>query len=89
MESNKLTAEETSAIKAFIGNYNELFKRISEMEIELNFISSRRDTLMKKMNEVHSEITSIRLKEKEYNDYLVSKYGQFKLNIETFDIEPT
>lgn len=88
MEVNKLTAEETSAIKAFIANYNDLFKKISEMDVELNFISSRRDTLLEKINDVHSEITAIRAKEQEYNDYLVSKYGKFKLNLETFDVEP-
>jgi peptidoglycan hydrolase CwlO-like protein len=79
-QKTKLTQEESSAIKAFISNYNDLFKDISTMEQELDFISKRRDSLMTKLNKVNSEITAIRKKEKEYNDYLVSKYGQFSLN---------
>ena len=86
-QKTKLTQEESSAIKAFISNYNDLFKDISTMEQELDFISKRRDSLMTKLNKVNSEITAIRKKEKEYNDYLVSKYGQFRLDMETFEIE--
>jgi hypothetical protein len=88
-QKTKLTQEESSTIKAFIGNYKDLFTDISTMEQELEFISKRRDALMNKLNKVNEEITAIRKKEKEYNDYLVSKYGQFRLDMETFEIEST
>jgi hypothetical protein len=82
----KLTSEEISTVKAFIGSYSDLFKRITIMEAELDAISVKKDSIMNKMNELNDEVLSIRKKEKEYNDYLVKKYGSFKLDMETFDI---
>lgn len=84
---SKLTNEEVTTIKAFVGNYNDLFKRITLMEKELEALSLKKDLVHKRLNDLNDEITIIRKKEKEYNDYLVNKYGPFKLNLETFDIE--
>ena len=83
----KLSNEEAITIKAFIGNYNDLFKRITLMEKELEALSLRKDAILKKLNSLNDEILVIRKKEKEYNDYLVNKYGEFKLNMETLEIE--
>jgi hypothetical protein len=82
----KLTQEEITSVKAFIGNYNDLFKRITIMEAELDAISLKKDSILNRINELNTEILLIRKKEKEYNDYLVKKYGEFKLDLETFDI---
>jgi hypothetical protein len=83
----KLSNEEAITIKAFIGNYNDLFKRITLMEKELEALSLRKDAILQKLNSLNDEILAIRKKEKEYNDYLVNKYGEFKLNMETLEIE--
>jgi hypothetical protein len=85
----KLSNEEISTIRAFIGNYNDLFKRITIMEKELDSLSLRKDAILEKINSLNDEILIIRKKEKEYNDYLFNKYGEFRLNMETFDIETT
>jgi chromosome segregation ATPase len=83
----KLSNEEVNTVKAFIGNYNELFKKITLMEKELESLSIRKDSILQKLNSLNDEIHVIRKKEKEYNDHLVNKYGSFKLNMETFEIE--
>jgi hypothetical protein len=83
----KLSNEEISTIQAFIGNYNDLFKRITIMEKELDSLSLRKDAILEKINSLNDEILIIRKKEKEYNDYLFNKYGEFRLNMETFNIE--
>ena len=86
---SKLTKEEVSTIKAFMGSYNDLFKRITLMEKELESLSQKRDSVHNRLSDLNKEISAIRKKEKEYNEYLVNKYGEFKLNLETFDIEPS
>jgi hypothetical protein len=82
----KLSKEEITTVKAFIGSYNDLFKRITIMEAELDAISLKKDSILNRINELNEEILFIRKKEKDYNDYLVKKYGSFKLDMETFDI---
>jgi hypothetical protein len=83
----KLSKEEITTIKAFIGNYNELFKKITIMEKELDALSLRKDAILGNIKSLSDEVLIIRKKEKEYNDYLFNKYGEFKLNMETFEIE--
>ena len=56
------------------------------MEAELDAISIKKDSILNRINELNEEILFIRKKEKDYNDYLVKKYGSFKLDMETFDI---
>ena len=82
----KLSNEEITTVKAFIGSYNDLFKRITIIEAELDAISLKKDSILNRINELNEEILFIRKKEKDYNDYLVKKYGSFKLDMETFDI---
>lgn len=86
---SKLSNEEIATVKAFIGNYNDLFKRITLLEKELEALSLRKDAVLLSMKSLDNEILAIRKKEKEYNDYLFNKYGEFKLNMETFEIETT
>jgi hypothetical protein len=83
----KLNEEEKRAIQAFISNYNDLFKKIITLEKKLEIISIQKEEVQKTMESINDEISIIRSKEKDYNDYLVNKYGPFKLNVETFEIE--
>jgi len=83
----KLNEEEILAIQAFVSNYSDLYKKITFLEKEMEILSLKRESIRKSMGSIDEEITVIRKKEREYNDYLVNKYGHFKLNIETFEIE--
>ena len=83
----KLNEVEILAIRAFVSNYSDLFNKITILEKEMEILSLKKESIRTTMESIDEEITAIRKKEREYNDYLVNKYGHFKLNIETFEIE--
>ncbi len=72
-------------VKAFAKANEELqtySDKLDELEIEKANITS-------KLRELQNSVLELRDQEKQITDSLVSKYGPFKLDMETFELIPT
>jgi regulator of replication initiation timing len=87
MDKKYLDSIESKTIKAFIESYSDLFKRITELEMKLNSLDKTREDLKSKIEEINEEVSDIRVKEMKFTKSLKEKYGDFKLDMETFEIQ--
>lgn len=84
---SKLTDNEQLIIRSFISGYQDLFEKLSKIEKKLESLDVIRRGVEADLIAVNEEIYQFRVKEAEYTQKLKDKYGDFKLNMETFEIE--
>ena len=86
---SKLTENEQLVVRSFISGYQDLFEKIMKIEKKLESLDVVRKGVESDLIAANEEITQFRLKEVQYTQKLKEKYGEFKLNMETFEIEPS
>jgi hypothetical protein len=87
MDKIYLNSDEIRTVKAFISSYSDLFKRITELEERLNVLDKTRTTLKENIDNINDEVSDVRIKEMQFTKDLKEKYGEFKLDMETFEIQ--
>ena len=86
---NKLTENEQLVVRSFISGYHELFEKITKIEKKLESLDVIRKGIEADLFAANEEISQFRLKEVQYTQRLKEKYGDFKLDMETFEIQPS
>jgi hypothetical protein len=88
-EYKKLSPDEIRKIKDFIVKYQELYQKLEGMEGMMENIDKEKDKIHDKLVSLTDEINNLREEENDYQKSLVAKYGEFNLNLETFEIKNT
>jgi hypothetical protein len=82
----RLTQEEIQDVKYLVTTYSDLWLRSEEYSRRLEELSKERDSLLGEIERMDSEMTSIKEQEKVLELKLKNRYGNFKLDPETFEI---
>jgi hypothetical protein len=85
----KLEPKEIQVIESYVKIYNEIYDKIIRLESALNQVSKKKEALSKEIQKLNEDLTDIRRKESEFTESMIKKYGEFKIDLETFEIEPS
>lgn len=88
MESNKLAPSEIEKIKGFMQTYARIYQHVEELQKRLEDIESTKADLLREIQKVSTDLEVIRVDEEEYQKTLIAKYGEFHLDLETFEYRP-
>jgi predicted nucleic acid-binding Zn-ribbon protein len=88
MSSIKLTNEELAMVLILVKAYSKANEELEGYSNRLEEIEKEKEDLHNKLRELGSSVEELRLQEKQITETLVEKYGPFKLNMETFELEP-
>jgi hypothetical protein len=87
-EVKRLAPSEIEKLKSFIKRYTEMFELIEKMNEQVSKIDGEKNEIIQKITEVSLQTEQIRLDEIEFRSALFAKYGEFNLNLETFEYKP-
>ena len=87
-EVKRLAPSEIEKLKSFIKRYTEMFELIEKMNEQVSKIDGEKNELIQKITEMSQKIEQIRVDEVEFRSALFAKYGEFNLNLETFEYKP-
>ena len=84
----KLTNEEKSRLISIIKKFESLSEVMDSCEKELEDLDQKRIALYQKTKSISDQIERVRDEEQEFTNSLISKYGEFSLDVRTLDIIP-
>ena len=84
----RLAPSEIEKLKSFIKRYTEMFQLIESMSEQVSKIDGEKNELIQKIMEISQETEKIRLDEVDFKSALFAKYGEFNLNLDTFEYKP-
>ena len=82
----KLSPEEIHDIKYLVNGYSTLWQKSEEYTGRLEELSRERDNLLREIERLDSEMNVIKEQERILEMKLKNKYGNFKLDMDTFEI---
>lgn len=82
---NKLAPSEIERIKSFMKIYSDFFDRVQILQEKLEEVENSKTKLTQEIQKVSEELESTRIEESEYQKTLIAKYGEFHLDLETFE----
>jgi hypothetical protein len=89
MAKQKLTPSEIETFKSFIVRYEDFSVQLEKFQLGLNELDTQKLDLMSGIKSLSKQLDKVRETEAEYTNELISKYGEFNLDLETFEIEIT
>ena len=87
MAKQKLTPSEIETFKSFIVRYEDFSVQLEKFQLGLNELDTQKLDLMSGIKSLSKQLDKVRETEAEYTNELISKYGEFNLDLETFEIE--
>ena len=85
--STRLSPNEIRKIKDFVIQYSELNKKVLKIEERLNDLEINKSEILEQSQNVSEEINKVREDEDNFRSMLLTKYGNFELDFETFEIK--
>lgn len=82
----KLEDNEIEELKNFISSYHNLNTDLDALTEKIDEIEKIKTKLLEEIKVLTESVNSIREKEKEFNTKMIQKYGEFHLDLETFEI---
>lgn len=86
-KETRLSPSEIRKIKDFVIQYSELNGRVLEIEKKLDNLELNKTEILSESQELSNEINKVREEEDNFRSMLLTKYGNFELNFETFEIK--
>lgn len=86
-KETRLSPNEIRKIKDFVIQYSELNERVLEIEKKLDNLEVNKTEILSESQELSNEINKVREEEDNFRSMLLTKYGNFELNFETFEIK--
>lgn len=83
----QLTENEKERLISLMSRFSELNDRMDACESALEKLESERKKLNTEAKSLSEEIETIRKEESKFTLDLIDKYGEFKINIKTLEIE--
>jgi predicted nucleic acid-binding Zn-ribbon protein len=87
MDKQKLTPTEIDTLKSFISKYENFSQELEKFQKGLEDLDIQKQDLMEGIKSLSKQLDKVREDEAENTKELISKYGEFNLNLETFEIE--
>jgi predicted nucleic acid-binding Zn-ribbon protein len=87
-QSNKLAPSEIERLKGFMQSYARFYEQVEDLQNRLEAVENSKSDLLQEIQKVSADLEIIRLEENEYQKTLVAKYGEFHLDLETFEYKP-
>jgi predicted nuclease with TOPRIM domain len=82
----KLSQEEIQGIKYLVNTYSNLWMKSEEFTSRLEELSRERDSLLREIERLDEEMNTVKEQEKVLEMKLKNRYGNFKLDMDTFEI---
>jgi hypothetical protein len=82
----KLTSDEIEDLKYLVEVYSKLWEESEEYTKRLEALTSEREDLISKIESHSEDLKRIREQEGIFEIKLKQKYGEFKLDMETYEI---
>jgi len=87
MDNQKLTPSEIDTLKSFMTKYENFSYELERFQKGLEDLDIQKQDLMEGIKSLSKQLDKVREDETEYTKELIEKYGEFNLNLETFEIE--
>jgi hypothetical protein len=87
MDKQKLTPSEIDTLKSFMTKYENFSYELERFQKGLEDLDIQKQDLMEGIKSLSKQLDKVREDETEYTKELIEKYGEFNLNLETFEIE--
>ena len=87
MDSQKLTPTEIETFQTFISKYENFSVELNKFESGLENLEIQKQDLMEGIKSLSKQLDKVREEESEYTSTLIEKYGEFELDLETFEIK--
>jgi hypothetical protein len=85
----KLTIEEKESLLSLVKRFSGFSNDLDTCANRLEEIEAERESLMHTVIKLQTEVESIREEENQFTAMLTTKYGEFRLDMETFEIQPS
>lgn len=85
----KLTIEELQKLTDLMKRFHSIDTELASLETRVNEIDSEKKVIHAKIKLLEDQANSARSDESDFMDELFNKYGEFRINMETFEIEPS
>ena len=83
----KLSNSEIEKIKTLISKYSILNDKVLSVEKRLDTLEEEKTKIMNESKNLNDEINKVRNQEDLFRGKLLTKYGEFELDLETFEIK--
>ena len=87
MAKQKLSPTEIQTFQEFISKYSNFSIDLNKFQKGLEDLDIQKQDLMEGIKALSKQLDKVREDEDVYTKELIEKYGQFSLDIETFEIE--
>jgi predicted nucleic acid-binding Zn-ribbon protein len=87
MDNQKLTPTEIESFKSFISKYENFSIELEKFQKGLEDLDIQKQDLMEGIKSLSKQLDKVREEEAEYTSELIEKYGEFELDLETFEIK--
>jgi hypothetical protein len=87
MDNQKLTPTEIEAFESFIAKYENFSVDLEKFQKGLEDLEIQKQDLMEGIKSLSKQLDKVREEEAEYTSTLIEKYGEFELDLETFEIK--
>jgi len=84
-ETKKLSPSEIEKIKGFMQTYARIYQEVESLQTRLEEVENAKADLLREIQKVSADLEVIRIDEEEYQKTLIAKYGDFHLDLETFE----
>lgn len=85
----KLLNSEQETIKTFFAEYNKFHSLLEELQIKIDAIDAEKTKILNEINQISDSLEQLRVRESEFRSQMKSKYGDFYVDLETFEISLT
>lgn len=87
MANQKLSPSEIETLMSFMSKYETFSIELEKFQKGLEDLDIQKQDLMEGIKNLSKQLDKVREDEAENTKILIEKYGEFKLNLETFEIE--
>lgn len=88
MDKQTLSPNEIDRLKSFIADYSEMYNKVEELSNKVEGIDKEKSSMLNEINDITLALENIRLAEIEFQKDLIAKYGEFHLDVETYEVKP-
>lgn len=84
----KLAPSEIETLKVYMQKYRDFYEKVEALSEKVEGIDQVKAELVEQIQKISIDLESLRLEEADFQKTLIAKYGEFHLNLETFEIKP-
>ena len=84
----KLTDQELEILLSIMKDFSRLSDELEIESTKMDELETQRISISDKLKTINDDIQEVRQKEKVFTDEITDKYGAFKFDLQTLEIEP-